>query len=75
MKDRVFEIMSLVFEVPVDSLNDESNVDSVEKWDSLQHMNLVFALEEEFGVMLPDDEVADMVSVSKILEVLKSSAS
>ena len=71
MKDRVFQIMSDVFAVPADSLNEDSSIDTIESWDSLQHMNLIFALEEEYGITLDDSVVAELTSVKHILEALK----
>jgi acyl carrier protein len=71
MKDRVFTIMSNVFNVPVESLNDESSFDTIDQWNSLQHMNLIFALEEEFGVTMDDEVVAELISVKGILDALE----
>ena len=36
--------------------------------DSLDGLNLVFELEEEFGLMIPDDKVKEMRSVSQVAE-------
>jgi acyl carrier protein len=71
MKDRVFTIMSNVFNVPVESLNDDSSFDTIDQWNSLQHMNLIFALEEEFGVTMDDEVVAELISVKGILDALE----
>jgi acyl carrier protein len=38
-------------------INEDSSADSIEQWDSLRHLNLVLALEEEFGISIPDEEV------------------
>jgi acyl carrier protein len=71
MKDRVFTVMSSVFNVPVESLNDDSSFDTIDQWNSLQHMNLIFALEEEFGVTMDDEVVAELTSVKGILDALE----
>lgn len=70
MKDRVLKIMGQILSVPIEQLDDNSSADTVENWDSLKHMNLILALEEEFAVTLSDDEVVEMLSVAKIIEVL-----
>jgi len=75
MQDRVLTVMSAVFNVPVDSLSGDSSIDTLEQWDSLQHMNLVFALSVMFGVQLDDAVVAELTSVAKILAALDDSAS
>lgn len=74
MKDRVFQLMSDVFAVPVDSLNEDSSIDTIESWDSLQHMNLIFALEEEFGITMDDSVVAELTSVKEILKALQEAS-
>jgi acyl carrier protein len=56
-------------------LPDTFDVDSleyrgIEKWDSLAHMALVAAIEDEFGVMIDTDDVIDMSSFGKAREIL-----
>ena len=70
MEDRVFQVMSSVFRVPVESLNIESSIDTIDQWDSLQHMNLIFSLEDEFGLTIDDEVVAELTSAKSILEAL-----
>jgi acyl carrier protein len=41
-------------------------------WDSMQSMNLVMALEEEYGARFSTREIAAMNSVGKVREVLRS---
>jgi len=70
MKDKVFKILSQIMEVPVDHLNEDSSPDTVEKWDSLKHMNLILALEEEFEIQFKDEEIVEMLSVGLIVLTL-----
>lgn len=37
-------------------------------WDSLKHIEIMFALEDEFGVEFSEEELAGLDSVSKIAE-------
>ena len=48
--------------------NDASS-DNIENWDSLRHLNLILALEEEFGVSIPDEEVGNLVNY-KLIELI-----
>ena len=61
--------MSLVFEVPLESITDDASSDNIENWDSLRHLNLILALEEEFGVSIPDEEVGNLVNY-KLIELV-----
>ena len=73
MKERVLRVVGQIMEVPESSLSLDSSPDTVVEWDSLKHMNLVLALEEEFEVQFTDQQIVQMVSVSKILEALGGS--
>jgi acyl carrier protein len=42
----------------------------IKEWDSVGHMALVGALEEAFDVMLDTDDVIDMSSFDKAVEIL-----
>ena len=64
--------MSAVFDIPVDQIKDNSSADTIESWDSLKHMNLVVALEEEFEIEFKDDEIIEMMNYPLIIEVLKN---
>jgi len=70
IKEKIINVMSLVLEVPDTEINEESSTDSIEKWDSLRHLNLILALEEEFGITIPDEEVGNMVNYKIIYHVL-----
>ncbi|RYZ50031.1 MAG: acyl carrier protein [Sphingobacteriales bacterium] len=67
--DRIRNTMSIVFEVPVEEINDDSSADTIENWDSLRHLNLILGLEEEFGVSIPDDEVGNLANF-KLIELV-----
>jgi len=69
---RIKNVMSAVFDIPVDQIKDNSSADTIESWDSLKHMNLVVALEEEFEIELTDDEIIEMMNYLLIIEVLKN---
>lgn len=69
VKTKVKQVMSAVFETPVESIADEASSDNIENWDSLRHLNLILALEEEFGVSIPDEEVGNLVNY-KLIEIV-----
>ena len=70
MDNRIKKVMSAVFDVPVGEINDESSPDTIESWDSLKHMNLVIALEEEFAIQFEDDEIVEMLNYPLIRQIL-----
>lgn len=62
--------MAKIFNVPVDAIADDASPDTVANWDSLRHMNLVLALEQEFNVELTDDQVVEILTYKLIKIVL-----
>lgn len=70
MEDRIKNVMCAVFEVPVADITDEASPDTIESWDSLNHMNLVLALEEEFGVQFTDEEIVELMNYPLIKLIL-----
>ena len=70
--DRVREIAADVLQVDRGALRAESSPQSVESWDSVQHLNLVLALEEQFGMQFEPDEMDGMKSIGAIAEMLSA---
>ena len=66
--DQVRQIVADIFTVPLDSVTADSSPQSIESWDSMAHLNLVLSLEQAFGVNITPDEIAEMISVSAIVE-------
>lgn len=64
--------MADVLAVPAEEINDASSPDTVESWDSLNHLNLVMAIEEEFKVSLTPDDTLEMRDVQHIRAILRS---
>ena len=62
--------MSAVFEIAVDNFDENSSPDGIKSWDSLNHMKLVVALEEEFNVQFTDDEITELINMKLIIAVL-----
>jgi len=74
MKERVFQMFSQIFGIPVEEIDERSSPETIASWDSLKHMNLVLSLEEEFGVKFTDEEIMSMVRVELILSTLSRRA-
>jgi acyl carrier protein len=63
IEGRLREILASVLEVPVEEIPEDASTDTIEAWDSLAHMNLILAVEDAFGVTIPDEEAADLTSI------------
>ena len=69
-EDKLKKVMAIMLKVDISEINEDSSMDNVASWDSLRHMNLVIALEEEFRVTIPDEDAANITSYKLIKLVL-----
>lgn len=45
-------------------------VDDIEQWDSLAHMNIIFAVEEKFGLQFSEAELEQSMEYDQLLALL-----
>jgi acyl carrier protein len=70
--DEVRSIASDILGVPAARLTSDSSPDTVESWDSVQHLNLVLALEERFGLQLSPEEIEQMKALGAISALIET---
>jgi acyl carrier protein len=70
MKTKVKRVMSQVFDVPIESVTDDASPETIDSWSSLAHLNLVMALEDEFGIRFTDDQIPTLVSCTAIADAV-----
>jgi acyl carrier protein len=70
--ERVYRVISQVMGVALSEVDGNSSPDSVETWDSLRHMNLVMALEEEFGIQFSEQQIVEMLNAELIILEVQS---
>ncbi len=68
---RVQRTVAEIFSQPIEAIAPESSPDTIEGWDSVGHLNLVLALEQEFRVQFSPDDIERMLGVQQIVEVLE----
>ena len=62
METKIKNVMSSIFDVELDQINDTTTQGDLEHWDSMGHMNLVVALEEEFELVFDEEEIIEMMN-------------
>jgi acyl carrier protein len=70
IREQIVTLLACVLDLPVDDIPPEAAPGVVEKWDSLKHMMLILALEEEFDVRFTDDELTDLLSLELIVHIV-----
>ena len=56
-----------------DSLSIESAMYRDHGWDSFGHVSVIVALEEAYGISIPNDEMMSLITMKAIVESLKRS--
>ncbi len=70
-EDTLKQVMATMLKVDPSTITADSSMDNMLNWDSLRHMNLVLALEEEFKVAIPDEDAGNITSYKLIKFVLE----
>ncbi len=72
MPEKLYEIVSKVFSVPISEINDESSPETIESWDSFRGLVLVDEIESNFNVKFSISEIIDVKNVKDIKKHLKN---
>lgn len=71
LHERLETVFRNVFGDPAISLTDDTTADDIPQWDSLQHVVLLFNVEQEFGVQFGGQEVGRLANVGDLKRLLK----
>lgn len=69
--ERVKQILADILRLEPDVLNDEGALAELRDWDSLKHLSIILALEEEFMVQVSPDQITGLTSYGKIVDWLR----
>ena len=64
------ETIANALSISKDQLSDSLQYGDIPEWDSLGHMNIMMALEDEFAVEITTETIAQLVSIAAIREYL-----
>ena len=71
MRNRVQKVFREVFDDPKIVVTEHTTAADIPTWDSLTHINLIVALEEEFGLQFTSTEVTSMSCVGDLFTLLE----
>lgn len=75
-REEVFETLNEVFRDVFDEpsivVNENTTSEDIEDWDSLEHINLIAAVEQEFGVKFHMGQVVTMKNVGEMADIILS---
>jgi acyl carrier protein len=71
LKDQVPLILAEAFQIPPAEISPDLAFGDLPQWDSMGHMELMMLLEEQFGVEISTETIAELVSVPSIIQYLE----
>lgn len=75
MTDKLADVFCTVLRLQPEDLKANPRLGGVERWDSLQHMNLIAAIEQAYGIELTFEEIVEMKSWEEAQAVLEKKLS
>ena len=73
-REEVFERLNTVFQDVFDDesiiVYDETTSADIEDWDSFEHINLMVAVEDEFGITIPMGKTLTMKNVGEMVDII-----
>lgn len=71
---RLTEIFRDVFDDDSINIYDTTTANDIEDWDSIEHINLIEAVEKEFNMQFQMREVSSMKNVGEMADIVASRA-
>ena len=68
--ENIQEIFRDIFDDEFLTIKRSTNSDDIEDWDSLNHINLVVAIENEFSIKFGFDELSDLKDVGAMVDLI-----
>ena len=69
--DKYSNIFKTALNISDDKMSENLKYNEVEEWDSIGHMTLIAALEEEYKISLETDDIIEFSSFKKGMSILK----
>jgi len=69
--EQVRSVASDILGIPADKISAVSSPETIESWDSVQHLNLVLALEEKFGVQFEPEDIEQMKNIGAVAALVE----
>lgn len=63
-------LFSEVLAIPETQITDDLAYNSISEWDSISHMALIAAIDDEYSITLDTEDIVDLSSVAKAREIL-----
>lgn len=70
--DTVRQTVAEVFALDPSTVGSDSSPETIPAWDSLGHLNLILALEQQFDISFDPDQIPQLTSVQALADAVAS---
>jgi acyl carrier protein len=71
IEDRLSDVFRAVFDDGGIRIEESTTAKDIAGWDSVAHLNLIFAIEEEFGFTFSTRDLSKLQSVGDLMAVIR----
>ena len=69
MNEKLYEIVSRTFNVPIEKINDETSSETLDEWDSFNFYVLLDEIENSFDIKFDLDETLDIKKIGDFKQI------
>jgi acyl carrier protein len=71
IEQRIKAVMAKVFKMDINDINDDASPDNIHQWTSLEHVDLVLNLQQEFDIEFTDSQIVEaLLSYKSVVETI-----
>ena len=70
--DKLIDLISSILEISPSIVNENLSSESCPNWDSMNHLQLILALEEVYNIKIEDDDALNLLSYKEIKDFIST---
>lgn len=71
MEQKILNLIAKTLEVDVEEVELDTAVGDLPEWDSLHHLMIIKAIEEEYNIKFEQEDLAELEDVSDLIALVK----
>jgi len=69
MEQKLRRIISDVLIIDESEINEDSSQNSLSEWDSVNHLNIITSIEEEFNIVFEEEDIIEMLNFKLVVAI------
>ena len=68
MERKIKAVMARVFKIDINDIDGDTSADNLDKWTSLEHVDLLLKLQKEFDIEFTDSQLVEMLDYKSVVQ-------